>query len=178
MLDHSLDRLLRYVCATFARRGGQRERGPTHSMDTSAGILAQRASAVCMAAGMRHLLAHACAACRTNLASALAFDADNASIGRMTLRAALDRYWPRVARRLEWRQEQGGVGFAVVLLGAPAAHARRCGEVWHWHKPRGTRATQPAARTPRGLVAIHRCRGYSDATAAMNGTRPRDAARM
>jgi hypothetical protein len=134
---------------------------------TRSGHPGARVSAACIAAGMRHLLAHACAAGRTNLASALSLDADNAIIGRTAVRAALDRYWPRVARRFEWRQKQGGVGFAVVLLAAPAAHAGRCGEVWH--KPRGARATQPAARTPRGLVAIHRCLGCSDAAAAMIG---------
>jgi hypothetical protein len=72
MLDHRLDRLRRYACATFARRGGQRERGPAHNMDTSTGILAhghllhawQRECA-------RRLLAHACAAGRKRTLPAL-----------------------------------------------------------------------------------------------------------
>jgi hypothetical protein len=38
MLDHRLDRLRRYACATYARRGGQRDRRPAHNTDTNTGF--------------------------------------------------------------------------------------------------------------------------------------------
>ena len=38
MIDNRLDRLRRYACATYARRGGQRDRGPAHNTDTNTGF--------------------------------------------------------------------------------------------------------------------------------------------
>jgi len=160
MLDHRLDRLRRYACATFDV-GVVSAREDQQDQHTARVRASWRAGICCHRTWARRSLAHASAsplplcshglrvAARTDLASARAFDSDDAFHG--SRKGAPPAGWAPLMARKQGRRgrEHGGTfRFAGELHGAPVAHPGYRDEVRN--ETRGARAPKPTARPPRG----------------------------